>query len=123
MAHKLDLERGELTGTPEVIAESIGRTAATGRGAFSVAGKGQIVYRAASADRRQLIWYDRTTNRSAPVGDPDSNGQEAAELSPDGRGVVLDRTVQGNRDLWLLDLSQGTHGIRSALPSTRRRTG
>jgi len=107
MARSLDLERGELTGTAEVIAESVAYTAPTGRGAFSVSSNGSIVYRAPSADRRQLTWYDRASKRLTPVGDPNSNSQEAAELSPDGQRVMLDRTVQGNRDLWVLDLSHG----------------
>ena len=31
----------------------------------------------------------------------------AAEISPDGRRVAVDRTVQGNRDVWLIDLLRG----------------
>jgi serine/threonine protein kinase len=108
VAQKLDLNRGELTGEPQVVAESVSYTAAVGRGAFSVSANGQIVYRSPLADRRQLVWYDRRTNRSTPATDPDSNGQEAAELSPDGRLVALDRTIQGNRDIWLLDLARGS---------------
>ncbi|HZM61899.1 MAG TPA: protein kinase [Vicinamibacterales bacterium] len=108
VARKLDLDRGELVGDDQVLAESVAYTSATGRGAFSVSANGRIVYRASAGDRRQLIWYDRTTNRSTPIGDPESHGQEAAELSPDGRRVALDRTVQGNRDIWLLDLSRAS---------------
>ena len=108
MVRRLDVDRGELVGDAQVLAESVAYTSATGRGAFSVSANGRIVYRSRAADRRQLVWYDRTTNRSTPIGDPESNGQEVAELSPDGRRVALDRTVQGNRDIWLLDLSRGS---------------
>jgi Tol biopolymer transport system component len=108
MARKLDLDRGELTGDAQVIADGVAYTAATGFGAFSVSPKGQIAYRSSAADRRRLTWYDRATNRSTPAADPDSNGQEAAELSPDGRHVALDRIGQGNRDIWILDLTSGS---------------
>jgi Tol biopolymer transport system component len=108
MARKLDLDRGELTGDAQVIADGVAYTAATGFGAFSVSPKGQIAYRSSAADRRRLTWYDRTTGRSTPAADPDSNGLEAAELSPDGRYVALDRIGQGNRDIWLLDLTSGS---------------
>jgi len=108
VARTLDLTRGELTGEAQVIAESVSYTAATGHALFSVSTNGHIVYRSSAADRRQLTWYDRRTNRSSPATEPDSNGQEVAELSPDGRLVALDRTVQGNRDIWLLDLARGT---------------
>jgi eukaryotic-like serine/threonine-protein kinase len=108
MARKLDLDRGELTGDAQVIADGVAYTAATGFGAFSVSPKGQIAYRSSAADRRRLTWYDRATNRSTPAADPDSNGLEAAELSPDGRHVALDRIGQGNRDIWLLDLTSGS---------------
>jgi Tol biopolymer transport system component len=108
VAHKLDLDRAELTGEPQVVAEAVAYNPATGRGVFSVSANGQIVYRSPLADRRQLVWYDRRTGRSAPATDADGNGQQVAELSPDGRRVALDRTVQGNRDLWLLDLARGS---------------
>ena len=29
------------------------------------------------------------------------------ELSPDGRRIAIDRVIQGNRDVWLLDLARG----------------
>jgi len=108
VAHKLDLARGELTGEPQVVAESVAYNPATGRGVFSVSANRQIVYRSPLADRRQLVWYDRTTGRSAAATEADGNGQQVAELSPDGRRVAVDRTVQGNRDIWLLDLARGS---------------
>ena len=108
VARRLDLDRGELTGEAQVIAESVSYTSATGHALFSASANGHIVYRSSGADRRQLIWYDRGSDRSTPAAGPDSNGQEVAELSPDGRLVALDRTVQGNRDIWLLDLARGS---------------
>ena len=30
----------------------------------------------------------------------------ALQISPDGKRVTVDRTVQGNRDIWLIDFSR-----------------
>ncbi len=107
LARRLNLERGELTEQTQTVAESVPYTAAIGYGAFSISGNGRIAYQVGSAGRRQLMWYDRS-GMARPAGDVDANELQSAELSPDGRRVALDRTVQGNRDIWLLDLSRGT---------------
>jgi Tol biopolymer transport system component len=52
--------------------------------------------------QRQLTWVDRSGTARGRVGDPDETISNP-RLSPDGRRVVVERTVQGNTDLWLLD--------------------
>jgi Tol biopolymer transport system component len=37
------------------------------------------------------------------ISEPDANDLRDPELAPDGRRVAVDRTVQGNRDIWLMD--------------------
>ena len=51
---------------------------------------------------RQLTWLDRSGTARGTVGDPDGDFSNP-RVSPDGRRVVVERTVQGNTDLWLLD--------------------
>jgi Tol biopolymer transport system component len=41
------------------------------------------------------------------VGDPDNAGSTNPSLSPDGRYLARNRTVNGNNDVWLLELSRG----------------
>ena len=41
------------------------------------------------------------------AGEPDPNGPLYPELSPDGRQLALERTVQNNGDIWLMDLVRG----------------
>jgi Tol biopolymer transport system component len=51
--------------------------------------------------------FDKSGKAVGSVGDPDENGLGYPELSPDGRRVAVDRTVQGNQDIWLIDLLRG----------------
>ena len=74
--------------------------------AVSASAAGHIAYRAGSPDsRRQLLWFDRSGKELGTVGEV---GQLMSNptLSPDGRHVVVQRTVQENIDLWSIDLER-----------------
>jgi hypothetical protein len=64
------------------------------------------VYRVGAANRLgQLAWFDRS---GAAIGDPlppDADSPINPALSPDGRRVLLSRTV-GNADIWMLDVDR-----------------
>jgi len=102
VARRLDLDREELTGDPETLATPIGVDPSSTPG-FSVSSEGRVAYRASAADRRQLAWYDRSGKLLTTISEPDANDLRDPELAPDGRRVAVDRTVQGNRDIWLMD--------------------
>jgi Tol biopolymer transport system component len=74
---------------------------------FSVSSNGRIAYRSGGAGRRQLTWFDRMGKALGSAGEPDADNMLAPELSPDERRVSMDRTVQGNRDIWLMELIRG----------------
>jgi Tol biopolymer transport system component len=99
VAQRLDLSEAALAGEPVTIAEGVD--------VVSASANGQIAYRSAANNQRQLTWVDRAGAVLGTVGDPGilSNPR----VSPDGRRVVVERTVQGNVDLWLLD---GTRASR-----------
>ena len=67
-----------------------------------MAATGLVAYRAGGNNQRQLTWVDRSGTARGTVGDPDATLSHP-NLSPVGRRVVVDRMVQGNQDLWLLD--------------------
>jgi serine/threonine protein kinase len=95
VARRFDLARGVLTN--DVI------TLATSVGPFSVSPSGTIAHRADRRDQTRMAWFDRTGHLV---------GQLAAvlngpEISPDGRHLTGDRTVAGNRDVWLMDAVRG----------------
>ena len=106
MARHLDIARRELTGDPVTVADPVGFNP-TGQGGFSVSAEGHIAYRSGGAVKRQLRWFDRMGKLPSPAADPDLNALNTIELSPDGRTAAVDRTVQGNRDVFLLDLLRG----------------
>jgi Tol biopolymer transport system component len=69
---------------------------------------GPIAYRSGTGQSlRQLAWFDRS---GKPLGAAGEEGRLVSNpsLSPDGRHVVVQRTVQQNIDLWSLDLERNT---------------
>lgn len=78
--------------------------------AFSVSDAGHVIYRGgASAPRRQFVWFDRAGQERGRVGNPDDGIPFfSPAMSPDGRRLALHRGVDGNVDLWLLELSRGS---------------
>ena len=98
VAQRLDTTKRELTGEQVTVAE--------GGGGVSVATTGLVAYRGARGER-QLTWFDRSGTARGTVGNPDSTlSLSEPRISPDGRRVVMSRTVQGNQDVWLLDGSR-----------------
>jgi Tol biopolymer transport system component len=69
---------------------------------------GVLAYQTGSGDvRSQLIWFDRTGNQIAALGDQADH--TAVELSPDGTRAavtVLD-AARNARDIWLYDVATG----------------
>jgi Tol biopolymer transport system component len=77
---------------------------------ISTSDAGPIAYRA-SLDRatrpllRQLVWFDRSGKQIGTAGEPGALASNP-NLSPDDRSLLLQRTVQENVDLWLIDLQR-----------------
>ena len=101
VAQRLDVAQAGLTGEPVTLADGV---AVDGNflSAVSVAATGLVAYRTGAGSQRQLTWVDRSGTVRGTVGDPDAT-LLYPRVSPDGRRVVVRRTVQGNADLWLLD--------------------
>jgi serine/threonine-protein kinase len=109
-AQEFDPARLELKGNPVRVAD---RVAVSGSGgadlaAVSTSNTGAILYRGApTGGGRQLTWFDRSGKTLAQVGKPDSARRGGPlSLSPDGRWVALARTMDGNADIWVLDLER-----------------
>lgn len=107
VARRLDLDNRALTGDPVTLADRIG-TEGIARGGFAVSASGAVAYRAGSGRApRVLTWVDRTGKAVGVAGEPDPNAPAAPQLSRDGRRVAMWRGVEGNADIWLLDLVRG----------------
>ena len=107
MAQPFDIERLETTGDAVPLAEDVQTVLGSGRmGVFSASSGGMLIYRQAAGQARRLTWFDRAGKAIDTLeSDPDLNG--GPELSPDGKRVAIDRTVNGNRDVWLMDVTRG----------------
>jgi Tol biopolymer transport system component len=103
VARHLDLSRGELTGEPVTVADSVSFDGSVNIAALSVSASGLITYRTSGIGRRQLTWFDRTGKALGTLGEPDDHGLSSPRISPDGRRVAVFRAEQGNNDIWLLD--------------------
>jgi Tol biopolymer transport system component len=96
-----------LTGESLTLVDRVGTDAAGRVVGLAVSGSGTVAYRARGLASQQLTWFDRTGTAVGVAGEPDANAAGYPELSPDGRRVATNRTVQGNNDIWLQDLLRG----------------
>jgi len=97
----------ELQGTAFPVTESVAIDGAIYRMALTASATGSIAYRIApQGGDRQFTWLDRTGVEIGTAGDSMSAVLSPA-MSPDGRNVAFSRTVNGNQDIWLLNVESG----------------
>ena len=96
VARRFDHARRELAGDPVTIA--------TGVGDFSVSATGIVAHRARSPVQFETTWVDRKGAVLERGGLAFVNGPE---LSPDDQRLAGDLTVDGNRDIRVVDLTRG----------------
>ncbi len=109
VAHDFDITRGSISGNPITLAQPVGVDAggATGLGAFSVSATGVLAYRNGATARRQLIWVDRAGKRLGEVAPVDDFAPATPDVAPNGQRIALFRNVQGNPDVWLIEVARG----------------
>jgi Tol biopolymer transport system component len=101
LAQRLDVAKGALAGEPLIVDDGVVIDTSE-RSAVSIAATGLLAYRTGGASRRQLAWFDATGKALGAVGETDPTWGRP-RVSPDGKQVIVGRTVQGNQDLWLLN--------------------
>ena len=107
-AQVFDTKSFELAGDAVRIAQDVTVDAAMGRAAISASGTGSIIYRTGSGGgQRQFVWFDRRGQETGHVGELDSGGVLGPALSPDGQHIAMYRTVDGNSDIWVMDVDRG----------------
>jgi hypothetical protein len=107
VAQRFDVARATVAGEPIPVAQAVGEDNGAFHSAFSVSAAGVLSYRAGAAARRQLVWVDRTGKVLGAIGPPDENALANLALAPGGQRVAVHRTVQGNNDVWLVDVGRG----------------
>ncbi len=115
LAQRLDLktmssEGAAISISPEVFVDtSVGSTSVRASIAASASTAGPIAYRA-HADRTQLGWVDRTGRLIHLISGTEQSDilqPDDLRLAPDGHTAAFARTVDGNKDIWLIDLDRG----------------
>jgi serine/threonine protein kinase len=106
-AQPFDLTKLDFIGDPQLIAKDVAFEDLLGLASIS-ASPVSIAYRSRGAGaKRQLIWFDRSGKSLGHVGEPDDATLWNPELSPDGKRVAVDRTINSNRDVWAMDIARG----------------
>jgi Tol biopolymer transport system component len=78
-----------------------------GQIALGASSSGTLAYRPAP-ETRQFVWADRNGIQTGAVTEPDRSQALFNSVSTDGRTVAVRRTINGNTDVWLLDVGRGT---------------
>jgi dipeptidyl aminopeptidase/acylaminoacyl peptidase len=106
-AQPFDPVRLSLSGTSFPVASQLVTVPGVAASAISASATGLFAYRAGPPERRQFTWFDRSGRELGTVGEPDANAPSDPALSPDGSAVAFSRNVDGQRDIWLLEISRG----------------
>jgi Tol biopolymer transport system component len=107
-AHGFDPETSTLRGEPIPVADSVAADSSAGLAAVSASTSRTIAYRTGPVgQQRQLIWFDRHGKELARIGVPEERGPSYGSISSDGRRLAVQRTLDGNTDIWLVDLERG----------------
>ena len=108
LAQRIDLASFTLVGDVVPVAPRVGVVARNFNAmAVTASAVGRIGFRA-HGGRRQLMWLDRRGQRLALLGEPDDVWPYRTSLSPDDRAVLLDRTVGGETNVWVIDTERAT---------------
>jgi Tol biopolymer transport system component len=123
LAQRLDSKDFRLVGEPSVVAPNVALVPADGNTiTVSTSASGGIAYRTHLGEQ-QLQWMDRAGQLIGTIGTPDSAMPALHRLSRDGRTIALVRTVDGNQDIWLIDVQSGgmrrltTEPVRERFPA------
>jgi len=107
VAHRFNPDSGVVSPESVTVAQPVGIDDGSFRSAFSVSAT-SLAHRAGGPVRRQLVWVDRAGHVTGTVGPSDDANIADPELAPDGRRISLDRFVQGNVDIYIKDIAEGS---------------
>ena len=106
-AQHFDTSRLQLEGEPVAVASGLA-IHPYGGAPVSASAAGSIAYRTGSAtEERQFVWLKRDGTRAGVVGPRDRAAPLNVALSSDGRQVAYSRSIDGNTDIWIMDVARG----------------
>jgi serine/threonine protein kinase len=112
-AQRLDVSQLMPVGDPVPVTERLAFNAGYDFAAMSASGTGVLVYRPeGTGGERRLTWFDRSGKEVTFAGPIDPATPWNPHVAPDGRTVAVDRTVNGNGDIWVVEMARGLLGRR-----------
>jgi len=120
LAQHFDVSRRTPTGDPITVADTVAFDPITGAAAFSTSNAGVMAYRPGQPSNTRLSWFDRSGIELGTLGSSEKSGLTNPTLSPDGRFVAAQRTVQNETDLWLVDSMRQTRFTYGPAGNTMR---
>src|SRR5688572_20913357 len=112
LAQRFDLAQRTLSGESITVADSIAVEPITGSAAFATSDVDVMAYRAGQPPATRLAWFNRAGNPLGTFGSAEQSGVSNIRLSPDDRRVAVERTLQNETDVWLLDSVRQTRFTR-----------
>ena len=107
IALRFDPVRAVVSGQAIQVAQAVGSDTSMVRGAFAVSETGVLALRTSIAERRQFVWVDRAGTTLGTVGPADDSAFAGPALARDGHRLALFRTLDGNTDVWLMQVFGG----------------
>jgi Tol biopolymer transport system component len=105
IAQRFDPAKLAVSGNPFPVADQVVGVSDSSMAAVSTSAAGPIAFREGLAlGQRQFIWFDRSGKEIGIAGKADDLPSRDPAISPDGRRIGFHRTINGNIDIWMLDL-------------------
>lgn len=105
LAQRFDLKKLAVTGEPLPLAEHVNPVEGfTSSAAISTSDDGTVAFRSMVETTSRLVWFDRAGNRIKSY-EPAANWANVA-LSPDGNRAAVQKIVNGNADIWVVDFTR-----------------
>jgi len=104
-AQRVDWSAPALLGEATVLATEI-NISSVGAGRESVSDTGVLVFVQRTNRQQQFVWYGRTGNKLATVGEPSDFA--TFDLSNDGKRIAAARRTGSDTNLWAIDAERGT---------------
>lgn len=111
LACAFDADTATITGEPVVVTGNVGADPSAGLAALSASHSGTVAYRTGTVGtQRRFVWVDRQGRELGTVGAglAEQRGPSYGAISPNGRRLAVQRSTDGNTDIWLVDLDRGT---------------
>jgi len=106
-AQRFDPVLIKLDAEPFKIADNIGVNRGVSLATLAASPDGGIAYATSGTMRLQFAWFDRSGAEVGRIGTPDTNPIANPALSPDGHSLAFARLLDGNWDIWLMEIERG----------------